>query len=192
MSDRPPVLVLGNDLSPVGAKMVREICLALGRLGRRAVGRDTRLIRWAAAEVVNEDTVRREAYETGVAAKWNKFIFDYGFDTVIGLNLDWLFSTQLFVDDAQVKQIHSFWLDDVRNCLQSTQTFSLGVRTLLDVLNKLKVSHHCCFQRQAEELRQLGVERITLAESTPLNLHPSQMGSLTGSYWEEQLKRVLQ
>jgi len=160
MSDRPLVLVLSNDLSLAAAKTSRYLCLALDRLGRGAVGRDTRLVRWAAAEIEKESPMRREAYETAVVAKWNKFIFDYGIDTVISLDLHWLFSSQLFISDDQVKHIHSFWFDDLRSHLQSAPMFSLAPKTPLELINGPKISHHCYGRGQAEELRVLGVERI--------------------------------
>jgi len=160
MSDRSLVLVLSNDLSLAAAKTSRHLCLALNRLGFAAIGRDTRLIRWAAGEVENESATRREAYETLVVAKWSKFVFDYGIDTVISLDLHWLFSSRLFLDSDRVKSIHSFWFDDLRSHLQSAQMFSLAPHTAPELINKPKVIHHCYGQGQAEELRLLGVERI--------------------------------
>src|ERR1700693_2931087 len=126
MSDRSPVLVLSNDLSLAAAKTSRHLCLALTRLGFGAIDRDTRLIRWAAAEVEKESPARREAYETLVVTKWNKFIFDYGIDTIISLDLHWLLSSQLFVSNEKVKLIHSFWFDDLRSHLLSAPMFSLA------------------------------------------------------------------
>jgi len=160
MSDRSPVLVLSNDLSLAAAKTSRHLCLALARLGYTAVCRDTRLLRWAAAEVEKESPMRREAYETAVVAKWNKFVFDYGIDTIISLDLHWLFSSQLFVSDDQVKRIHSFWFDDLRSHLLAAPMFSLAPRTPLEMMNIGKVSHHCYGTGQAEELRLLGVQRV--------------------------------
>ncbi len=160
MSDRPIVLVLSNDFSLAAAKTSRHLCRALARLGFGAVGRDTRLVRWAAAEVANENPPRREAYEIGVVAKWNKFIFDYGISAVISLDLHWLFTAQLFLDNDLVKQIHSFWFDDLRSHLQSAPMFSLAPQTPLELINRPKVSHHCYGRGQMEELRLLGVERV--------------------------------
>jgi hypothetical protein len=160
MSDRPLVLVLSNDLSLAAAKTSRHLCLGLARLGIGATGRDTRLIRWAAAEVEKESPMRREAYETAVVAKWNKFVFDYGIDTVISLDLHWLFSSQLFLDHDKVNRVHSFWFDDLRSHLQSAPMFSLAPHTPLELINGPKVSHHCYGRGQAEELRLLGVERV--------------------------------
>jgi hypothetical protein len=160
MSDRSLVLVLSNDFSLAAAKTSRHLCLALERIGFNAVGRDTRLVRWAAAQVEKESPMRRDAYEAAVVAKWNKFIFDYGFDTVISLDLHWLFSSRLFVGNDRVKQIHSFWFDDLRSHLQSAPMFSLAPRTPLQVINEPNVSHHCYGRGQAEELRLLGIERI--------------------------------
>jgi hypothetical protein len=160
MSERPIVLVLSNDFSLAAAKTSRHLCRALNRLGFGAVGRDTRLIRWAAAEVAPESPMRREAYEVAVVAKWNKFIFDYGIGTIVSLDLHWLFTSQLFVDNGLVKQIHSFWFDDLRSHLQSAPMFPLAPRTPLELINGPKVSHHCYGRGQMEELRLLGVERV--------------------------------
>lgn len=160
MSDRSLVLVLSSDLSLAAAKTSRHLCLALARLGYGAVGRDTSLIRWAASEVEKENPTRREAYETLVVAKWNKFIFDYGIDTIISLDLHWLFSSQLFIANDNVKRIHSFWFDDLRSHLQSVPMFSLAPHTPLELINGPKISHHCYGHGQAEELRLLGVKRV--------------------------------
>ena len=160
MSERSLVLVLSNDLSLAAAKTSRHLGQALTRLGLGAVVRDTRLIRWAVSQVEQESPMRREAYETAVVAKWNKFIFDYGIDTVIGLDLHWLFSSKLFLSDNQVKKIHSFWFDDLRSHFQSAPMFSLAPQTPLDVINQPKVRHHCYGRGQAEELRLLGVKHV--------------------------------
>jgi len=160
MSECRPVLVLGNDFSLAAAKTSRHLCVALERLGLRAVSRDTRLIRWAVADVERECPSRREPYEGSVVAKWSKFIIYYGIDTVISLDLHWLFSSRLFLDDDQVKQIHSFWFDDLRTYLQAAPMFPLAPYSPLELINRPKVSHHCYGRGQAEELRLLGVERI--------------------------------
>lgn len=160
MSDRSLVLVLSNDLSLAAAKTSRHLCQALGRLGHNAIVRDTRLLRWAANEIEGESPARRDAYETVVVAKWNKFIFDYGINTIVGLDLHWLFSQQLFVADDQIRRIHSFWFDDLRSHLQDSPMFSLAPQTPLDLMNVSKVSHHCYGRGQAEELRLLGVKQV--------------------------------
>jgi hypothetical protein len=160
MSDRRPVLVLSNDSIPAAAETSRYFCLALGRIGFAAVGRDTRLVRWAASQVESESPDRREAYETLVVAKWNKFIFDYGIDTVISLDLHWLFSSRLFASDNQVKRIHSFWFDDLSSHLQSAPMFSLAPNSVAELINGPKISHHCYGLGQAEELRHLGIDRV--------------------------------
>ena len=163
MSDRPLVLILANDFSLAAAKTSRHLALALGRIGYNAIVRDTRLLRWAAAEAGKESSTRREAYETAVVAKWNKFIYDYGFDAVLSLDLHWLFSSQLFVGEDGIRRIDSFWFDDLRSHLQSAPMFPLVPRTPLELMNEPKVSHHCYGGGQAEELRLLGVQRVRLS-----------------------------
>jgi Glycosyl transferases group 1 len=160
MSDRSPVLVISNDFSLAAAKTSRHLSTALSRMGRTAVGRDTRVIRWAAAEMEKQSPERREAYETAVVAKWAKFIYDYGIDTVVSLDLHWLFSARLFINDMVVKSIHSFWFDDLRSHFQSAPMFSMAPKTPLEIINQPHVSHHCYGRGQAEELRLLGVQRI--------------------------------
>ena len=152
-----PVLVLSNDFSLAAAKTSRHLCQALARLGRSAVGRDTRLIRWACAEAEKENPARRDAYENMIYAKWHKFMFDYGFDAVISLDLHWLFTARLFVDSDLVRGIHSFWFDDLRSHLKSAPMFPLAP---LELINGSKVSHHCYGRSQLEELRVLGVKRV--------------------------------
>jgi hypothetical protein len=160
MSDRSLVLVLSNDFSLAAAKSSRHLVQALARLGYGAIGRDTRLIRWAATQIEGESPMRREAYETAVVAKWDKFVGDYGIDMVISLDLHWLLSSQLFVSNDKVKRIHSFWFDDLRSHLQTAPMFPLAPHSPLELINESKVSHHCYGRGQSEELRLLGVERI--------------------------------
>ena len=160
MSDKSLVLVLSNDYSLAAAKTSRHLCQALTALGFGTVGRDTRLIRWAASKVEKESPMRRKAYETAVVAKWNKLLSDYGIDIVISLDLHWLFSSMLFLQNERIRQIHSFWFDDLRSHLQSAPIFPLGPHTAQDLINAPKVSHHCYGRGQAEELRLLGVHRV--------------------------------
>ena len=160
MSDRPLVLVLCNDFSLAAAKTSRHLGQALNRLGHNAIVRDTRLLRWAAREIEKESPARREAYETAVVSKWSKFVFDYGINSIISLDLHWLFSSRVFLADQQVKRIDSFWFDDLRSHFQSAPMFPLKPRTPLEIINEAKVSHHCYGRGQAEELRQLGVKRV--------------------------------
>jgi hypothetical protein len=168
MSDRSLVLVLGNDLNRDAAKTSHHLCSALGRLGMGAIARDSRLIRWAADAVAHESPERADAYETMVVAKWNKFIFDYGFDVVISLDLNWLFSSRLFLDADKVKQIHSFWFGDMGTHLQAAPMFSTAPHTVLDLINHSKVSHHAFGRGQTSELALLGVQRIgTTALAAP-------------------------
>jgi hypothetical protein len=160
MSERAPVLVIGNDFSLAAAKTSRHLCLALGRLGYQAMARDTRLVRWAAGRLENESAPRREAYEAAMVAKWETFAIAYGIDTIISLDLQWLFSSKLYLGEGPVKQIHSFWFDDLRSYLQTASMFPLAPHTPLELINGPKVSHHCYGRGQAEELRLLGVRRV--------------------------------
>src|SRR5262249_25492860 len=123
-------------------------------------GRDTRLIRWAADEAGREYPARRDAYEDMVVAKWHRFIFDYGFDTVISLDLHWLISPRLLIPSDLIRHIHSFWFDDLRSHLQSAPMFPLGSHSPLELINGPKVSHHCYGRGQMEELCLLGVKRV--------------------------------
>jgi hypothetical protein len=157
-ADRPLVLVVANDFSLAAAKTSRHLALALERSGYRAIVRDTRLNRWGAAETAAESPARREAFEAAVVAKWAKLVDDYGVDLVLSLDLHWMLSGQLFVPPAsRVRQIHSFWFDDLRSHLLSAPMFPLDPRALM---NDPKVTHHCYGAGQAEELRLLGVERV--------------------------------
>jgi hypothetical protein len=152
------VLVVANDFSLAAAKTSRHLALALNRLGYNAIVRDTRLTRWGAGEVAGESASRREAYELAAAAKWTKLVNDYGIDFVISLDLHWMFSSRLFLGVADgVRQVHSFWFDDLRSHLVSAPMFPLDPRELM---NAPKVTHHCYGEGQAEELLLLGVARI--------------------------------
>ncbi len=160
MSDPSLVLVLGNDFSPAAARTSRHFCRALHRLGLTGVGRDTRLVRWAAVEAEKAAPERRQAFEAAVVSKWARFVFDYGIERIISVDLHWLFTPHLFIDGSHVKSLHSFWLGDLRSHLQATPMFPLGPRAPLEIINTSKVSHYCHARGQAEEMRLLGVNRV--------------------------------
>jgi hypothetical protein len=151
-----PVLVLCNDFSLAAAKTSRHLCSALTRLGRAPVGRDTRIMRWAIA-ATEKYPARLAAYEDLIYGKWFKFLFDYGFDTVISLDLHWLFTSRLFVDSDLITGIHSLWFDDLRSHLKTSPMFPLAP---LELINTARVTHHCYGRGQMEELRLLGVNRV--------------------------------
>jgi hypothetical protein len=156
--ERPLVLVVANDFSLAAAKTSRHLALALERIGYRAVVRDTRLNRWGASEVAGESPARQEAFEAAVVAKWAKLVDDYGVDLVLSLDLHWLLSRHLFVSpESRVREVHSFWFDDLRSHLLSAPMFPLDPRALM---NGPKVTHHCYGDGQAEELRLLGISRV--------------------------------
>ena len=159
MTDRPPVLVLGNDADPAAAKTSRHLGRALEKLGYAAVVRDTRLNRWGAKLVEGQSPERRQAFETAVVAKWERFLSDYGIERVISLDLHWLFSSRLFLENSQIKSIDSFWVDDARSHLLAASTFDLAPWKPLDFLIHPKITHYCG-RNQGEELRQLGVSRV--------------------------------
>jgi hypothetical protein len=155
-----PVLVLSNDFSLAAAKTSRHLCHAIQENGRTAVNRDTRIIRWAAAEAGLHSAKRQAAYEQTVLAKWNKFIFDYGFDSVISLDLHWLVSPLFLLPNELIRNIHSLWFDDLRSHLQSAPMFPTGESSALELINNPKVTHHAYGRGQGEELRMLGVKHV--------------------------------
>jgi hypothetical protein len=156
----PPVLVLCNDYSLAAAKTSRHLCRALERIGRTGICRDTRICRWAAVEAGKYSAERRNGYEDLLFAKWHRIMFDYGVETVISLDLHWLFSARIFLPTISVTQIHSFWFDDLRTYLQSAPSFPLGERPMIELLNDDKVRHHAYGRGQMEELRLLGIKRL--------------------------------
>ena len=152
------MLVVANDFSLAAAKTSRHLARALERIGYRAVVRDTRLNRWGAAAAATESEERQAAFEAAVVAKWAKVVDDYGVDFVVSLDLHWMLSRHLFVpEESRVRQMHSFWFDDLRSHLSSAPMFPLDPRS---VMNAPKVTHHCYGTGQAEELRLLGVARV--------------------------------
>jgi hypothetical protein len=157
---RPFVLVIGNDRSLTAAKTSRQLVCALERIGFHAIFRDTKIIRWAIGAAETAGATRREAYETAVAAKWNKFVLDYGIDLVLSLDLHWLFSKQAFLDDERVKQIHSIWVDDLRSNLAVSPTFPLNGVPIRELIGAGKVTHHVCGASRAGELKLLGIDRV--------------------------------
>jgi hypothetical protein len=151
-------MIVANDFSLAAAKTSRHLARALECIGYRAVVRDTRLNRWGAAAVAEESPARQEAFEAAVVAKWAKLVDDYGVDLVLSLDLHWMVSRYLFVPpESRVRQVHSFWFDDLRSHLLSAPMFPLDPKA---VMNEPKVTHHCYGAGQAEELRLLGVAGV--------------------------------
>lgn len=153
----PAVLLLTNDLRADAARTSRHLALALNRIGFRALVRDTRLIRWGAQAAERDDSARREAFEAAAVAKWAKLVSDYGIELVLSLDLHWLVSKHLFVNDPNVRQVHSFWLNAVPDSLPGTPAFALDGRAMAA---EPKVVHHCLNEEQAESLRHFGVKQI--------------------------------
>jgi hypothetical protein len=149
--------VLTDDTRPAEAKTSRHIALALNRLGFRTVVRDTRLVRWGAHIAAQENPGRCEAFEVAAVAKWAKLVEDYGIGLVLSLDLNWLISKHLFVDDPNVRQVHSFWSSDVAGAISGAPTFELDLKPLIGAA---KVTHHCASDGQVEALRHFGVQKI--------------------------------
>jgi hypothetical protein len=137
--------------------MSRQLALALNRLGFRAVVRDTRLVRWGAQAAQDGDPARRDAFEVAVVAKWAKLVEDYGIRLVLSLDLHWLVSRHLFIHDANVRAVHSFWTSDVPDPLPGASSFELDAQELIGAA---KVVHHCGNEAQEAALRRCGAKQI--------------------------------
>jgi hypothetical protein len=62
-----------------------------------------------------------------------------------------------------VKRIHSFWSENMRSGPQAASMFAPEPRTMLDLANHAKVSHHTFGPRQARELAAQGLLRISMS-----------------------------
>jgi hypothetical protein len=189
-ASRSPVLFLTNDSSLAAARTSRHLALALNRLGYRTFVRDTRLIRWGALAARNEDPTRREAFEAAAVAKWAKLVEDCGIGLVASLDLHWLVSKHLFVNDDNVAAVHSFWVSDVAETLSAAPTFALEARELIAAS---KVTHHVANDVQAEALRKLGVKNLRRYPSAlPAGLPGPEAERAVGDrFWENLLEDAL-
>ncbi len=174
MSRKKVILVLGDDRSSSHTKTSRQIGLAAARIGRRAIVRDTSLLHWSINEVPVEYPERREAFRQLFENKWNKLILDYGVDTVIGLDLCWLLSPDLFLRSEHIQCVHSFWI-----CKESTSLFpseNKGIVDIRNILNDNKCVHHCFDGETFELLKTMGIERVIQIRS---------------EFWEQRLEEAL-
>ncbi|MES2308957.1 MAG: glycosyltransferase [Verrucomicrobiota bacterium] len=152
------ILFLSNDHSVPFAKTTEFMASACERLGHRTVVRDTfpaRIQKSMLGDKSLEKPLKR------LAIHWSNFLEDLEIDTVIGLDLFWLFYPEPFFDSPQVKDITSIWFDDFRSWITypTNVWFSSREMGFQSIIRHEKVRHIFYGESMAQEARLFGVER---------------------------------
>jgi len=159
------VLLMSNDLATPFAKTTDFIAAALERRGIPAYVRDSteagNLTYLFSQEMAPRAPQAREA----ICDALRELIAYAGIDTVLSLDLNWFLTPGLFIDDAAIRGVHSYWFDDFRSfCTSaSNQLFPVDGDAFQKTIKHPKVMHHFYGDSMAQEARLLGFhsQRIT-------------------------------
>ncbi len=158
------LLILSNDKYFPIAKTSQSLLSACERLGIPTMLRDSSDVRCLAylGEVQKQPELIEEA-ELLLMEKWNAMVSGFHVDTVLSLDLQWLFLPDLFIAHPGIDQIVSLWFDDFRSWAKANAMFPWGSRDFQAVTRHPKVCH--CFYGQAiaSEARLLGYARQKLS-----------------------------
>lgn len=158
------VLIVSNDRYLPCAKTSEYLADATRKLGIRAVVRDSYDARYLGTlieDLVKEDE-RAEIYPY-LTEKFNQLTKGFGVDTVLSLDLQWLFLSGLFLKQEQVQRIHSIWFDDMRSWARANLLYRETLDTFQEHLTHSKVWHHFYGQGLAEEGKLIGMTQQSLS-----------------------------
>ncbi len=152
------VLFLSNDHSVPFAKTTEFMASACERLGHQAVVRDTfpsRIQRSMLGDKSQVLPMKR------LAEHWTEFLEDLQIDTVLGLDLFWLFYPEPFFNSTSVKTIGSIWFDDFRSWITypTNVWFSSSEMKFQSIIRHSKVWHVFYGESMAQEARLFGVDQ---------------------------------
>jgi len=159
------VLIMSNDFLTPFAKTSDYLAEALERRGIPAYVRDNADARMLTYLFSEEMEPKMPVAQEAVCESLRTLIKSAGIDTVLSLDLNWYVTPGLFVDDAEVRSIHSLWFDDFRSWCTSpfNPCFPADGYVFQQHIKHPKVTHHFYGDSQAQEARMLGVtqQRIT-------------------------------
>lgn len=153
------VLFLSNDHSVPFAKTTEFLASACERLGHWTVVRDTFPAR-VQRSLMDGKSMERPLKR--LAAHWTEFLEDAEIDSVLGLDLLWLFYPDPFFQSNSVKNIASVWFDDFRSWITypTNVWFSDRDLTFQSIIRHAKVWHIFYGESMAQEGRLFGVQRL--------------------------------
>lgn len=152
------VLLLSNDHSVPFTKTTEFLASACERLGHWTLVRDTfpaRIQRTMLEGKSQEKPLKR------LASHWEDFLDDAQIDTLLGLDLFWLFYPEPFFDSHTLQKIGSIWFDDFRTWVTypTNVWFSKQEMSFQSILRHPKVWHIFYGESMAREGRLFGIER---------------------------------
>ena len=158
------VWVAIHEAATPATKTAEAIARACAEEGHRTEVWETGVLR---ARVLLEDHDDDFGATTGAAirARIDRRIAAEGIGTILGLDLSWYLDPALFLDNPRIRQVVSFWFDDVKAWCQAPYNtcFPGAAGRLSEALRHPKVVH-CCYGRgQLEEMRLLGFEQLRLS-----------------------------
>jgi hypothetical protein len=154
------ILICSNDVFGVFAKTSEAIAAALRRLGAQVWVSDTTYLR--SARLIfsqSDDRAELDRIRDVARAGWGQWIEDQQIDTVIGLDLAWLWDENFFFDQPTVHQVISVWFDDLLAACQSpwNVTFGQGEDRFREAVRHPKVLHAFYGRAQCQDAMALDI-----------------------------------
>lgn len=158
------VLILSNDRFLPTAKTSEMLAAACRRLGVPVLVRDGADARYLGAllEQVDNEVYTKEAAEI-IRSKFQGLILAFEVDTIISLDVQWLFVPELFTGNPEIQNIHSLWFDDMRSWARANFMFAECRERFQEHVRNPKVSHYYYGRGLAEEGKLLGMEASHLS-----------------------------
>lgn len=98
-----------------------------------------------------------------VRATYGAMMDMFQIDTIISLDLQWLFLPSLFTGTTAIQKIHSIWFDDLRSWTLANNMFAECRQRLPEHIRHPKVTHYFYGENQLQESRLLGIDAARLS-----------------------------
>lgn len=158
------ILIISNDRFLPTSKTSEMLAAAGRRLGLSVLVRDGADARYLGAllEQVDNPGFTEEAAEI-IKTKFQGLILAFEIDTVLSLDVQWLFVPDLFTGNPEIQSIHSLWFDDMRSWARANYMFASCRERFQEHVHHPKVTHYFYGRGLAEEGRLLGMESNRLS-----------------------------
>ncbi|MEM9398899.1 MAG: glycosyltransferase [Verrucomicrobiota bacterium] len=158
IDNKDAVLILTDDRYTPASKTSRFIMQALRRLGIRAWVRDTSDVRYL-FKTLEAKNLEKHLGASGMihVDRFKSFVDLAGVQSILSLDLHWLFTPEPFCSNDKIKKIVSLWFDDLRTACTSQDAIKPTDRSFQETIGHQKV-HHCFYgQAQMDEGKLLGI-----------------------------------
>jgi hypothetical protein len=158
------ILITSNDRFVPTSKTSEMLASACRRLGLPVMVRDCSDGRYLGAvlEQFNDPTYTSDAAVT-LRHKYHGLLLAFEVDTILSLDLQWLFVPDLFTETPEIRAIHSLWFDDMRSWARANYMFSTCREQFQKHIRHPKVHHYFYGRGLAEEGRTLGMPTSQLS-----------------------------